>query len=149
MKRVLIGGLAVVGTLAVFWLLMLGAVAAYDAMSDGGMMAGMGRGDMQGMMEGMMGGGNQEVTTGSASGQGDVRIEDFKFEPSQLTVTLGTVVEWTNEDSAPHTATARDGSFDSERLDEGESWDMTFDSPGTFAYICDLHPWMEATVIVQ
>jgi len=118
-------------------------VAAYDAMSDGGMM-----GDMRGMMDGMMGG-DQEVTSGSANGRGEVRIADFRFEPTQLTVTVGTVVAWTNADRAPHTATARDASFDSGRLDSDESFEMTFASPGTFTYLCTYHPWMEATVIAQ
>lgn len=95
-----------------------------------------------------MGGGGGE-TTGSASGQGEVSIADFEFVPSQLTVTVGTVVEWTNEDGAPHTATARDGSFDSGRLDEGEAFEMKFDTPGTFEYLCELHPWMQGQVLVH
>lgn len=141
--------LAVVGAVALLWLLMLGAVAAYDAMSDGGMMGMMdGSDEMRGMMEQMMGG-DEEVTRGSASGRGEVRITDFRFEPTDLTVTAGTVVEWTNADSARHTATARDDAFDSGRLEKSESYEMTFDSPGVFEYICDLHPWMEGRINVQ
>lgn len=143
MNRLLIGSLAVIGALAVLWLLMLGAVAAYDTMSDGSMMDGM-----DGMMRSMMGGDGAE-TAGSASGSGAVEITDFRFEPTELTVTLGTVVTWTNEDSAPHTATARDDSFDSGRLEEGDSHSETFDTAGSFAYICDLHPWMEGAIVVQ
>jgi len=99
------------------------------------------------MMDGMMGGGGPE-TTGSASRRGEVRIDSFRFEPTTLNVTPGTVIVWTNEDSAPHTATANDDSFDTGRLDEGESGEVTFDRPGTFEYVCDFHSWMEGRIVV-
>jgi len=66
-----------------------------------------------------------------------------------LTVTAGTVVEWTNEDSAPHTATARDGSFGSGRLEGGETFETTFGTAGSFEYFCELHPSMEGEIIVR
>jgi len=80
MNRALgLGALAALGAVAVLFLTVLGAVAAYAAMSDGGMMDMMdGTGDMRGMMESMMGG-DQEVTTGSASGRGVVRIAEFQL----------------------------------------------------------------------
>jgi plastocyanin len=67
---------------------------------------------------------------GSASGSGEVRIIDFRFEPTVLNVTPGTTVSWTNEDGAAHTATAEDDGFDTGRLDKGESAEITFDTPG-------------------
>ncbi|MDO8612274.1 MAG: cupredoxin family copper-binding protein [Dehalococcoidia bacterium] len=138
-----LGILAVIGGLAAIFLVALAALATYNALADNDVMD-----DMGGMMDGMMGGGGPE-TTGSASGRGDVRIADFRFEPTVLTVTPGTVVKWTNEDSAPHTATARDGSFDTGRLNEGESSEITFDTAGTFEYICEFHPSMEGRITVQ
>jgi plastocyanin len=75
-----------------------------------------------------------------------VRIVDFSFQPTTFTVTTGTVVAWTNEDSAPHTATG-DG-FDTGRLDESESSEVTFDQPGSYDYICEIHPSMEGRVVV-
>jgi plastocyanin len=77
-----------------------------------------------------------------------VTIADFAFAPPELTVAAGTTVTWTNEDWAPHTATAEDGSFDSGRLDQGDSLEQTFDEPGTFAYHCSFHPGMVGSVIV-
>ncbi|HEX2281895.1 MAG TPA: cupredoxin family copper-binding protein, partial [Thermomicrobiales bacterium] len=77
-----------------------------------------------------------------------VTIADFAFGPQELTVTAGTTVTWTNEDWAPHTATAEDGSFDSGRLDQGASFEHTFDEPGTFAYFCSFHPGMMGSVVV-
>ena len=154
-----IGILVVAGGVAAIFLLMLGALATYNALADNdvvdGMwnmmddMGGMMDGGMGDMMDGMMGRGGPE-TTGSASGSGVVRIASFRFEPTVLTVTPGTVVKWTNEDSAPHTATMRDGngSFDTGRLDGGESGEITFDTVGTFEYICTYHPGMEGRIVV-
>jgi plastocyanin len=79
----------------------------------------------------------------------EVAIADFVFEPSTLTVATGTEVMWTNEHTLAHTATADDESFDSGRLGQGESFSRTFDTAGTFAYHCTLHPSMTATVIVE
>jgi len=149
MNQGILAVLAVIGALAAFFLVVFAALAAYDAVSGSGMMDEMGEmmEDMAGMMDGMMGGGGPE-TTGSASGRGEVRIESFHFEPTTLNVTPGTVIVWTNQDGAPHTATAKDESFDTGRLDEGESGQVTFDKPGNFEYVCDFHPWMEARVMV-
>ncbi len=105
------------------------------------------RDGMDGMMDGMMGSGGPE-TTGSASGQGEVLIEGFRFKPTTLNVTPGTVVVWTNQDSAPHTATAKDKSFDTGRLDESQAGNVTFKVPGAFAYACAFHPQMEARILV-
>jgi plastocyanin len=57
-------------------------------------------------------------------------------------------VTWTNQDFAPHTATADDGSFDTGRLDQGETGSVTFDQPGTYTYTCTFHPNMKGTVVV-
>ncbi len=68
-----------------------------------------------------------------------VSIKDFKFNPSALTVAAGTTVVWKNEDSAPHTVTAADGSWTSDTLNNGDSFQQTFDTPGTFTYYCKFH----------
>ena len=65
-----------------------------------------------------------------------------------MNVTRGTVVVWTNDDSAPHTATAKDGNFDTGRLNKGESGQVTFDRPGTFEYVCNFHSSMSGRVVV-
>lgn len=133
----------------------LGAVAMYNSVRDGGMvdamwdqMRGMGgMMDGDGGMRGMMGRGGGPQTTGSATGEGAVRIVDFSFQPTTLNVTPGTVVTWTNEDSAPHTATG--DNFDTGMLNRGDSDSVTFDTPGTYDYICTYHPSMEGSVVVS
>ena len=77
-----------------------------------------------------------------------VDIVDLAFEPAEVTVTAGGSVTWTNTGVAPHTATAEDGSFDSATLDSGATFTQTFETPGTFAYICQIHPDMRGTVDV-
>jgi amicyanin len=77
-----------------------------------------------------------------------VAIADFAFEPATLTITAGDTVTWTNEDAMVHTATSVDGSFDSGDLDQGESYSLTFTTPGTYAYLCTPHPTMTGRIVV-
>jgi plastocyanin len=77
-----------------------------------------------------------------------VSIVDFAFEPATLEVAAGTTVTWTNNGSAPHTVTADDGSFDSGELAPGASFSFTFESAGSVAYHCNIHPQMTATITV-
>ena len=78
-----------------------------------------------------------------------VAIGEFKFVPEDVTVDAGTTVTWTNEDAAPHTATADDGSFDTGDLREGDAGRVTFRKAGSFAYFCEFHQFMRATITVR
>jgi plastocyanin len=84
----------------------------------------------------------------SPAADGAVDILNFAFDPPTITVPAGTTVTWTNRDEVPHTATGDDGSFDTDTIDGGGSASHTFDSPGTFPYVCVFHPNMEGTVVV-
>jgi plastocyanin len=77
-----------------------------------------------------------------------VTIENFAFSPATLTVKAGATVTWTNKDQDPHTATARDKAFSSPTLNTGQSFSYTFKTPGSYAYLCTIHPFMTATVVV-
>ena len=68
-----------------------------------------------------------------------------------MEVDAGAAVTWENRDDAPHTATAADErTFDTKVLKKGaKSKPVTFDKPGEYAYICDLHPFMKGTVVVR
>src|SRR5215218_8802889 len=91
------------------------------------------------------------ISTPAASAQDDmtVSIQDFSFDPGQITVAPGTTVTWTNEGPSPHTTTADDGSWDSGTLQQGEDFSFTFDKPGTYTYHCSIHPDMTASVKVS
>lgn len=75
-----------------------------------------------------------------------VAIQGMKFVPANIVVAAGDTITFTNRDSAPHTATANDGSFDTGRLGRGESATVRIGSGGTFDYICLLHPMMKGRV---
>ena len=84
----------------------------------------------------------------AAPDQVDVDIVDLEFQAPDVTVAAGGLVAWTNLGQVPHTVTASDGSFDSDILEPGAGFEQRFDTPGTFAYLCELHPGMTGTVEV-
>jgi plastocyanin len=77
-----------------------------------------------------------------------VPIRDFFFDPAEITVESGTTVMWVNEGSHPHTVTSDDGQFDSEALNPGDSFMVTFSGQGTLTYHCEIHPSMTGSVTV-
>src|SRR5918993_4760537 len=85
----------------------------------------------------------------SAQDEMTVSIQDFFFEPDQITVAPGTTVTWVNDGEEPHTSTADDGTWDSGTLQPGESYSFTFDEPGDYSYFCEIHPDMTASVKVS
>lgn len=69
------------------------------------------------------------------------------FEPRLARVAVGGTVTWTNLGSIRHTVTAENGAFDAD-LAPGESFNLTVNEPGSFAYLCDYHQWMKGTLEV-
>lgn len=88
--------------------------------------------------------GGEEPTGGGAA----VTIAGFAFDPDPLEVAAGTAVTVTNDDTAPHTWTADDGSFDSGQLGQGDTFEHTFEAAGQIAVHCEIHPTMKGTVTV-
>ncbi len=80
--------------------------------------------------------------------RGEVLIASFAFGPEVMEVKVGSTVTWTNTDGTDHTVDSEDRSVDSEAIGEGETFGHTFDTPGTFSYICAFHPFMKGTVEV-
>jgi plastocyanin len=78
----------------------------------------------------------------------DVTIADFAFDPQPATASVGDVVGWTNEDSAPHSAIFEDG-CGTETLATGDSGALVFNEAGTHNYVCGIHPQMKGTVEVS
>jgi plastocyanin len=89
------------------------------------------------------------VATAVQAADSSVTIANFAFDPATVTIEVGDSVTWTNQDSEAHTATAGDGSFDTGQLGNGESATVTFDTAGTFAYLCSIHPQMTGSVVVE
>lgn len=76
----------------------------------------------------------------------EVRIQGFTFVPSIVTIDVGDSVTWTNDDQAPHTATADQDGFDSGTLNQEESFTFTFTVAGVYEYFCAIHPSMTGAV---
>ncbi len=84
-----------------------------------------------------------------AAGGSAVDIVNYAFSPTSLQVAAGTTVTWTNNDTAAHTVTADDGSFDSGNMAPGATFTFTFTTAGSVVYHCNYHPNMVATIVVQ
>ncbi len=78
-----------------------------------------------------------------------VNIQNFEFSPNVLTVPAGTKVTWKNLDGATHTATSRQGAFNTGNLSRNQEGAVTFDKEGSFDYFCQIHPSMEGRIIVS
>jgi plastocyanin len=79
----------------------------------------------------------------------EVKIDNFSFGPTEITVPLGTTVTWTNRDDIPHTVVSTDKVFKSKVLDTDEKFSFTFSKAGTYPYFCSIHPKMTGKVVVQ
>jgi plastocyanin len=93
--------------------------------------------------------GHQTFTSGAVQpvAAATVSISDFDFNPANTTVLAGSTVTWTNNDSARHDVVG--GPLHSPTLSRGQSWSYTFSAPGTYSYICSIHPEMRGSVIVR
>jgi len=78
-----------------------------------------------------------------------ITITQMRFRPVTLTVREGDTVEWVNDDLVPHTATSRQGAFDSDTIATGGRWRWVVRTRGPVAYVCTLHPTMSARLQVR
>jgi plastocyanin len=86
---------------------------------------------------------------GAAQAPTVVMAREFMFAPASLTVPAGATVTWTNRDDEPHTIVSDAGLFRSGALDTDQSFSFRFDKPGTYHYLCSIHPRMVGTIIVE
>jgi len=91
---------------------------------------------------------SEAAPSGEASKSEKVEIVEFTYQPDPVVVQVDGKVIWQNQDTAPHTATADDGSFDTGTIEKGKLGSATFKEAGTFAYFCEIHPTMKGTVEV-
>jgi len=78
-----------------------------------------------------------------------VKIENFTFNPAELTIKPGATVTWENGDDIPHSVVDSAGKFHSKALDTGEKFTMAFTDAGEITYFCGLHPHMKGKIIVM
>ena len=92
---------------------------------------------------------SQSQPAAATSANGQVIMKGIRFQPAELAVHPGEIVEFKNEDIVAHTVTANDGSFDSGLIQPGSSWKMTVQKAGTLAYHCTPHPNMKASLVAS
>jgi plastocyanin len=90
--------------------------------------------------------GAQPAEGAQAAAGGTVKMAGLAFAPGTLTVARGATVVFDNDDTAPHTVTARSGGVDSGVLDPGRQFSLT--ATEGFDYFCTIHPSMTAKIVV-
>jgi plastocyanin len=93
------------------------------------------------------GGGGCSAST--EAGAASVAIENFAFNPADVTAAVGETITWTNSDSAGHTATLDDGACDTGTIGPDASSGLVFDTAGTYTYHCTIHPNMTGSITIQ
>lgn len=82
-----------------------------------------------------------------ASGN-NVTIQGDAFSPTSLTIKVGEIVTWFNNDNHDHTVTSDTGTFNSGNIAIGSTFSFTFNIAGKYNYYCSIHTLMKATIVV-
>ena len=78
-----------------------------------------------------------------------VEIRGFKFVSETPAVRPGDVIVWVNRDIVPHTATAKDDSWDSGLIKPGGEWQMVVGRDTAQDYFCRFHTSMIARLDIE
>jgi len=78
-----------------------------------------------------------------------INIANFAFSPNNLNIKVGDKVTWTNNDSVTHHVVSDTGVFDSGDMSQGQAFNFTFNTAGSYSYHCSIHPEMTGTIIVK
>ncbi|HEY8165402.1 MAG TPA: cupredoxin family copper-binding protein [Gemmatimonadaceae bacterium] len=76
-------------------------------------------------------------------------MKNVAYLQPRMTISVGTTVEWTNNDPLEHSVTAVNRSFNSGLINPGKTYRHTFNRAGTFTYFCTPHPFMKGTIVVR
>jgi len=82
-------------------------------------------------------------------GPGVVSISSFQFGPEQVTVPAGSPITWVNTDASPHQVVITGKPQKTPILLKGQSASLTIAEPGTYDYICGLHPRIKGKIEVR
>jgi amicyanin len=92
----------------------------------------------------------EQPAPAAESGGTEVSMQNIKFNPAEVTIKAGDTVTWVNDDSVGHDVTGDD--FKSGKpgaMQNGDTFEHTFEKAGTFDYVCTVHPGMKGTVRVE
>lgn len=86
---------------------------------------------------------------GSEGGAVTLTAENIAFDPNELTASVGDTIEFDNQDDVPHTFTAEEAGVD-ESVEAGASASISLADvePGTYDFVCTIHPNMTGTLEV-
>jgi amicyanin len=92
------------------------------------------------------------TSTSDAGGTVQIVLKSLYFNPPAVRATVGQQVTWTQEDQAPHNVTYVSGpkfASSGTLVKLGSTFSIRLTEPGTIHYVCTLHPWMKATIVVS
>ena len=73
----------------------------------------------------------------------------YVFQPASIEVTPGSTVTWTNHDNFTHSVQVQ-GQSEIHLLNSGQTTQITFNTPGTYAYVCTFHTQnMKGAILVR
>jgi plastocyanin len=85
---------------------------------------------------------------GAATEPGHVNVVDSSFKPKTISIAVGDTVTWDFKGDLQHNVIDEDGTFKSKTKGKGYTFTHTFNSAGTYDYVCTLHSGMTGTVEV-
>lgn len=88
-----------------------------------------------------------EQAAADADFAGTVKIKNFTMAPGTVKIKVGEAVAWTNDDSAPHTATLDSVDCSTDNISTGTTAKLTFNVAGTYAYHCRIHSSMKGFTV--
>jgi plastocyanin len=94
-------------------------------------------------------GNGADSKAGGGGSDPQVEMKEFMFHPTSLKVKAHSTVKWINKDGEPHTVISLTGLFRSSALDTNDSFSFKFDNPGTYQFVCSIHPRMTGTIEVE
>jgi plastocyanin len=87
-------------------------------------------------------GGATAPAAAAQSGLVPVKYQNIAISPANITVKVGSTVKWTNFDQVNHNVTVSSGpvTFHSSDFGAGGTFSMKLTKPGTYHYLCTIHP---------
>ena len=78
-------------------------------------------------------------------------MKNLAFVPTSVNGKIGQTVQWVNEDQPPHNVTYVSGPkfTSSSTLNTGGKFQIKLTTAGTIHYVCTIHPFMKATIVVS
>jgi amicyanin len=90
-----------------------------------------------------------QAASATEAAQAEVKIDNFSFQPPVLRVKKGMTVTWVNHDDIPHSLVVAALQVRSHPIDTDDTFSVQFEKPGSYNYICGLHPHMKGQVVVS